>query len=204
MKADKLPYMARKWRRVLPHASIDCTPFCLRKLQRSVYDSDELQSDAASLKAQEQLMMEGGAVKLLVDEIAIFGNGTCLQTCTIKVTNAKMESGDGDISHLESRSTNLDDFLSGITTETEVDSVPDLQEQVTWLKVEAEELETAPMEMVKQDNRWQLSARKSMEAGCFSVVLECVLAPVAAAATFALRITIIDIGVGPFCIGQVN
>ncbi|CAL5420611.1 unnamed protein product [Camellia sinensis] len=141
-----------------------------------------------------------------------------LQTCTIKVTNAKVESGDGDISHLESRSTNLDDFLSGITTETEVDYVPDLQEQVTWLKVElcsmledkrfatlrAEELETAPMEMVKQDNRWQLSARKSMEAGCFSVVLECVLAPVAAAATFALRITMIDIGVGPFCIGQVN
>ncbi|KAI8015333.1 putative GTPase-activating protein AN11010 [Camellia lanceoleosa] len=90
-----------------------------------------------------------------------------------KDANAEVESGDGDISHLESRSTNLDDFLSGITTETEVDSVPDLQEQVTWLKVElcsmledkrsatlrAEELETALMEMVKQDNRRQLSAR---------------------------------------------
>ncbi|KAL7265181.1 hypothetical protein ACSBR1_003023 [Camellia fascicularis] len=90
-----------------------------------------------------------------------------------KDANAEVESGDGDISHLESRSPNLDDFLSGITTETEVDSVPDLQEQVTWLKVElcsmledkrsatlrAEELETALMEMVKQDNRRQLSAR---------------------------------------------
>ncbi|CAL5350642.1 unnamed protein product [Camellia sinensis] len=64
-KADKLPYMARKWRRVLPRASIDCTPSCLRKLQRSVDDSDELQSDV-SLKARERLMMGGGAVKLLV------------------------------------------------------------------------------------------------------------------------------------------
>ncbi|KAL2549459.1 Ypt/Rab-GAP domain of gyp1p superfamily protein [Forsythia ovata] len=55
----------------------------------------------------------------------------------------------------------------------EIDSVKDLQEQVVWLKVElcklldekrsselrAEELETALMEMVKQDNRRQLSAR---------------------------------------------
>ncbi|CAL5422110.1 unnamed protein product [Camellia sinensis] len=64
-KADKLPYMARKWRRVLPRASIDCTPSCLRKLQRSVDDSDELQSDV-SLKARERLMMGGGAVKLLI------------------------------------------------------------------------------------------------------------------------------------------
>ncbi|CAL5420672.1 unnamed protein product [Camellia sinensis] len=65
LKTDKLPYMARKWRRVLPRASIDCTPSCLRKLQRSVDDSDELQSDA-NLKALERLMMGGGAVKLLV------------------------------------------------------------------------------------------------------------------------------------------
>ncbi|KAF5957149.1 hypothetical protein HYC85_004374 [Camellia sinensis] len=43
------------------------------------------------------------------------------------------------------------------------------------------------------------------EAVCFSVVLECVLALVAAAtATFALRILTIGIGIGPFCIGQVN
>ncbi|KAF5954236.1 hypothetical protein HYC85_007092 [Camellia sinensis] len=45
------------------------------------------------------------------------------------------------------------------------------------------------------------------EARCFSVVPECVLAPVAAAAaaaTFSLRILTIGIGVGPFCIGQVN
>ncbi|KAI8025462.1 Beta-1,3-galactosyltransferase 7 [Camellia lanceoleosa] len=39
------------------------------------------------------------------------------------------------------------------------------------------------------------------EAGCFSVIVECVLAPVAATATFALRILMIGIEVGPFCIG---
>ncbi|XP_057432899.1 3-methyl-2-oxobutanoate hydroxymethyltransferase 1, mitochondrial-like, partial [Lotus japonicus] len=41
------------------------------------------------------------------------------------------------------------------------------------------------------------------EAGCFSVVLECVPAPVAAAATAALQIPTIEIGAGPFCSGQV-
>ncbi|KAJ7951197.1 3-methyl-2-oxobutanoate hydroxymethyltransferase [Quillaja saponaria] len=41
------------------------------------------------------------------------------------------------------------------------------------------------------------------EAGCFSVVLECVPAPVAAAATSALRIPTVGIGAGPFCSGQV-
>ena len=41
------------------------------------------------------------------------------------------------------------------------------------------------------------------EVGCFSVVLECVPPPVAAAATSALRIPTIGIGAGPFCSGQV-
>ncbi|KAK9074267.1 hypothetical protein SSX86_006864 [Deinandra increscens subsp. villosa] len=41
------------------------------------------------------------------------------------------------------------------------------------------------------------------EAGCFSVVLECVPAPVAAAATSVLQIPTIGIGAGPFCSGQV-
>ncbi|XP_027337380.1 3-methyl-2-oxobutanoate hydroxymethyltransferase 1, mitochondrial-like [Abrus precatorius] len=40
------------------------------------------------------------------------------------------------------------------------------------------------------------------EAGCFSVVLECVPAPVAAAATAALQIPTIGVGAGPFCSGQ--
>ncbi|XP_057799014.1 uncharacterized protein LOC131014887 [Salvia miltiorrhiza] len=60
-----------------------------------------------------------------------------------------------------------------ISHDEEIDPVKDLKEQVVWLKVElcnlledkrsaelrAEELETALMEMVKQDNRRQLSAR---------------------------------------------
>jgi hypothetical protein len=42
------------------------------------------------------------------------------------------------------------------------------------------------------------------EAGCFSVVLECVPAPVAAATASALQIPTIGIGAGPFCSGQVR
>ncbi|XP_019101733.1 PREDICTED: 3-methyl-2-oxobutanoate hydroxymethyltransferase 2, mitochondrial isoform X2 [Camelina sativa] len=47
------------------------------------------------------------------------------------------------------------------------------------------------------------TAMALQEAGCFSVVLECVPPPVAAAATSALHIPTIGIGAGPFCSGQV-
>ncbi|KAK9094058.1 hypothetical protein Scep_025527 [Stephania cephalantha] len=40
------------------------------------------------------------------------------------------------------------------------------------------------------------------EAGCFSIVLECVPALVAAAATNALKIPTLGVGAGPFCSGQ--
>ncbi|XP_054786488.1 uncharacterized protein LOC129292849 isoform X2 [Prosopis cineraria] len=73
----------------------------------------------------------------------------------------------------ESGSTNADEIIISLTGDGEIDTVPDLQEQVAWLKSElcrlleekrsavlrAEELETALMEMVKQDNRRQLSAK---------------------------------------------
>ncbi|CAL0300451.1 unnamed protein product [Lupinus luteus] len=79
----------------------------------------------------------------------------------------------GSLSRAESGSTNREDILISLTGEGGIDSVPDLQEQVVWLKDElcrlqeekrsallrAEELETALMEMVKQDNRRQLSAK---------------------------------------------
>ncbi|KAG6477088.1 hypothetical protein ZIOFF_066340 [Zingiber officinale] len=42
------------------------------------------------------------------------------------------------------------------------------------------------------------------DAGCFSVVLECVSAPVATAATSALQIPTIGIDAGPFCSGQLR
>ncbi|KAK8496747.1 hypothetical protein V6N13_096936 [Hibiscus sabdariffa] len=79
----------------------------------------------------------------------------------------------GDLSSSESGSTNADEVLISLTGDADTDAIPDLQEQVVWLKVElcrlleekrsavlrSEELETALMEMVKQDNRRQLSAR---------------------------------------------
>ncbi|KAA0044045.1 ecotropic viral integration site 5 protein-like protein isoform X3 [Cucumis melo var. makuwa] len=64
---------------------------------------------------------------------------------------------------------NLDDFLSGLAGDSETESLPDLQEQVTIFPMgnwchqifvrQSEELETALMEMVTQDNRRLLSAR---------------------------------------------
>lgn len=73
----------------------------------------------------------------------------------------------------DTASANVDELHMNLNGNVETDSAPDLQEQVAWLKVElsklleekksaelrAEELEAALMEMVKQDNRRQLSAR---------------------------------------------
>ncbi|ONK77010.1 uncharacterized protein A4U43_C02F2180 [Asparagus officinalis] len=74
---------------------------------------------------------------------------------------------------VKSDSSKIEGFLSKIATDADSASEPDLKEQVTWLKVElcrlleekrsavlrAEELETALIEMVKQDNRRLLSAK---------------------------------------------
>ncbi|XP_015869894.3 uncharacterized protein LOC107407173 isoform X2 [Ziziphus jujuba] len=90
-----------------------------------------------------------------------------------KTTEGSDVLAKGDESHSEPHSSNLDDLLDSLTIDPEVDSLPDLQEQVVWMKVElcrlleekrsavmrAEELETALMEMVKEDNRRELSAR---------------------------------------------
>ncbi|KAL6586517.1 hypothetical protein OROMI_001505 [Orobanche minor] len=79
----------------------------------------------------------------------------------------------GDVSHLDPSCVNADGLYMSLNGNAEIDSAKDLEEQVVWLKVElcklledrrstelrAEELETALMEMVKQDNRRQLCAR---------------------------------------------
>ncbi|CAL9127912.1 unnamed protein product [Musa textilis] len=76
----------------------------------------------------------------------------------------------GDVHFMDSDFTKYD---GSTTFDAELDSLPDLQEQATWLRVElcrlleekrsatlrAEELEIALMEMVKQDNRRLLSAK---------------------------------------------
>ncbi|CAA7392809.1 unnamed protein product [Spirodela intermedia] len=68
--------------------------------------------------------------------------------------------------------TDINEFIS-VTGDGEIDLIPDLKDQVVWLKAElcrlmeekrsallrSEELETALMEMVKQDNRRLLSAK---------------------------------------------
>ncbi|CAL4946696.1 unnamed protein product [Urochloa decumbens] len=82
------------------------------------------------------------------------------------------DSTDGD-KNQETSSGNMNDIYRGLTVNSEIDSLPDPKDQVVWLKGElcqlleerrsavlrADELETALMEMVKQDNRRELSAK---------------------------------------------
>ncbi|XP_010554563.1 PREDICTED: TBC1 domain family member 8B-like isoform X2 [Tarenaya hassleriana] len=92
---------------------------------------------------------------------------------SVSVDSSKVSLTNGNLSRSESESSNADEVLVNLTGDGEVDSVQDLQAQVLWLKAElcklleerrsailrAEELEIALMEMVKQDNRRQLSAK---------------------------------------------
>ncbi|KAL9230527.1 hypothetical protein vseg_005865 [Gypsophila vaccaria] len=96
-------------------------------------------------------------------------------TGSVLTNNSKVadEHMNGDTTHLESGSTTPDDYFIGAPGCVDTEPGLDLQDQVVWLKVElcklleekrsaelrAEELETALMEMVKQDNRRQLSAK---------------------------------------------
>lgn len=63
--------------------------------------------------------------------------------------------------------------------------------------------QTLPLSDVLEYLQVVETALALQDAGCFSVVLECVPAPVAAAATAVLKIPTIGIGAGPFCSGQV-
>ncbi|XP_024013503.1 rab GTPase-activating protein 1 [Eutrema salsugineum] len=92
---------------------------------------------------------------------------------SVLVDSGKASLTNGSLSRSESGSSNADEVLVSLTGDGEVDSVQDLQAQVLWLKAEvcklleekrsallrAEELEIALMEIVKQDNRRQLSAK---------------------------------------------
>lgn len=87
--------------------------------------------------------------------------------------NGAQKHPNGEILGVADASADVNQLYIGLTENVEIDSVPDLKEQVVWLKVElcklleekrsaelrSEELETALMEMVKQDNRRQLSAK---------------------------------------------
>ncbi|WOG88078.1 hypothetical protein DCAR_0207311 [Daucus carota subsp. sativus] len=109
----------------------------------------------------------------LASKLYIFKHDAVSLISGTKKTDAADERTDGDINHTSSSLSNSDDLSSNVSGVTELDSVPDIQEQVVWLKAElcklledkrsailrAEELETALMEMVKQDNRRELSAK---------------------------------------------
>ncbi|XP_010427242.1 PREDICTED: TBC1 domain family member 10B [Camelina sativa] len=89
------------------------------------------------------------------------------------LVDSKPSLANGSLSRSESGSSNADEQLVSLTGDGEVDSVQDLQAQVLWLKADlcklledkrsallrAEELEIALMEIVKEDNRRQLSAK---------------------------------------------
>ncbi|VVB05726.1 unnamed protein product [Arabis nemorensis] len=92
---------------------------------------------------------------------------------SVLLDSSKASLTNGSLSRSESGSSNADELLVSLTGDVEVDSVQDLQAQVLWLKAElcklleekrsallrAEELEMALMEIVKHDNRRQLSAK---------------------------------------------
>ncbi|KAL0358693.1 UNVERIFIED_CONTAM: TBC1 domain family member 9B [Sesamum angustifolium] len=97
-------------------------------------------------------------------------DSTAVGTDKPEGTNADIND---NVSHLDASSDNVNGPYMSLNGDMEVDPAKDLQEQAMWLKVElcklleekrsaelrAEELEIALVEMVKQDNRRQLSAR---------------------------------------------
>ncbi|CAI9302821.1 unnamed protein product [Lactuca saligna] len=91
----------------------------------------------------------------------------------LKENKPGVKLSNGVLSRMSSESSNGDELYLGVSEDVEINSLPDLQEQILWLKNElctileekrsatlrADELETALMEMVKEDNRRELSAK---------------------------------------------
>ncbi|CAH1445250.1 unnamed protein product [Lactuca virosa] len=91
----------------------------------------------------------------------------------LKENKPGVKLSNGVLSRMSSESSNGDELYLAVSEDVEINSLPDLQEQILWLKNElctileekrsatlrADELETALMEMVKEDNRRELSAK---------------------------------------------
>ncbi|KAG8648451.1 TBC1 domain family member 2B isoform X1 [Manihot esculenta] len=162
----------------------------LQSLAGSTFDSSQLVFTACmgflavnEAKLQELREKHRPAVLLLVEErskenrVWKDSKGLASKLYSFKhdpgsITEEK-NNGEGGNSDFESPSSNLDALLGSPNVETEADLLPNLQDQVVWMKVElcrlleekrqailrSEELETALMEMVQEDNRRQLSAK---------------------------------------------
>ncbi|XVF76538.1 hypothetical protein PTKIN_Ptkin13bG0273600 [Pterospermum kingtungense] len=166
----------------------------LQSLTGSTFDSSQLVLTACmgflsvtDAKLQELREKHRPAVLLVVEEITKGGRvwkdskGLSFKLYGFKHNRGSEQEemkpaedlADGNTSKLEPRSSNLDELLHSLNADSEVNSLPDLQQQVDWMKVElcrlleekraavlrAEELETALVELVKEDNRRLLSAK---------------------------------------------
>ncbi|GAA0151711.1 GTPase-activating protein [Lithospermum erythrorhizon] len=141
--------------------------------------SKSLATKLASFKRDHGPLMEESGTdekecKSLATKLASFKRGPGPLTQESKTDeNSGSKPIANKTSASDSQFANQEEFLTGITTDTEVDSIPDLQDQVVWLKIElsklleekrgadlrAEELEAALMEMVKEDNRRELRVK---------------------------------------------
>ncbi|KAH7667688.1 Ypt/Rab GTPase activating protein [Dioscorea alata] len=147
----------------------------LQSLSGSTFDSSQLVLTASmgyqavnELKLQELRKKHRPAVLAAMEER---NKGLRVWRDSKEKAGGMLTNGDAYL--LEPESTDFEGYMSSQMVDAELDTVPSLKEQVSWLKVElcklleekrsailrAEELETALMEMVKQDNRRALSAK---------------------------------------------
>ncbi|KAK1392637.1 GTPase-activating protein GYP2 [Heracleum sosnowskyi] len=136
------------------------------KHRPSVVDVMEERSKGALVRQESKIL----ASKLYSFKHA--PESLALETIREEESNDHKET-DGQSSTLESQQSNMDEFVPCLGIDSELDAISDIQDQVIWLKAErcrlleekrsatlrTEELETAFMEIVQQDNRRELTAR---------------------------------------------